>query len=438
MAYDRNSKPDTRLLSIRAGGGAAALAVDQGQWKADLVNNATYLTSTSAALGVRSPREIAIVAKLDNNDTGFLVNFGNVAGTSFIYRIEVSGASGLVRFHHNSSNNLATLSLPNLAAGVRTYMIHWSTDYSVLESSYFSEFAVCDVASGTWAITRTTHSQPLAPQGGWQFNLSGYGAGVTLFSGGLSNVESVRISERFHPTAEAKEDWVSESAAPTVVGYMPPLELVPVASGQYVDYDAADIVNRRLLTSGAGGGDPSYAGPAELVAAVSAEANARRLWSPLLNIEINGAPTLRDTYLPANFYAIGDDGLRYGIQHFWVRPVPPGALFGRVRVHVQTWISAGAPGGTAVSFKAKLLSLVARPKNAAALVTDGGTIIAESTANHGISGVGAWLDLGEILLKTKDGFTYLALGFAFGTGTGASFLRAKIKQITVDCYSKEW
>ncbi len=438
MPYDRNSKPDTRLLIGTNLGGAGTLHLDQSQWEGNLTHNTTYLTSTNAALGVRSPREIAIVVPLDNNDTGYLVNFGNLAGTSFIYRIEVSGASGLIRFHHNSANNLATLSLPNLGGSPRFYVIHWSTDYSVLESSYFSEFAVCDIASGTWNISRITHSQPLAPQVGWQFNVGGYGAGVTNFSGGLALISYLRISERFHPTAEANQDWVSESAAPTVTGYQPPLELVPVASGQFVDYDASDIVSRKLTTSGDGGGDPSYAGPAELVAAISAEANARRLWSPLLNVEINGAPTLRDTYLPQNFYAIGDDGLRYGIQHFWVRPVPPGALFGKVRVHVQTWISAGAPGGTAVSFKVKLLSLASRPKNAAALVTNGGSIIAESTSNHGISGVGTWLDLGELLLKTKDGFTFFALGFAFGTGTGHDFVRAKIKQVTVDAYSKEW
>lgn len=441
-AFDRNSKPDTRLLCIRAGGGAAALAVDQSQWASDLTNNTTYLTSTDAELGITYPREIAIVAKIANTSSGYLVNLGNVAGTVYNYRVEAAGATARIRFHHNSSTDLATVTLPNVGASVRTYLIHWSTYYSVADATYASEFAVCDIASNTWNFDRKTHSVPISFVAGYQFNMSGYGAGVVPFSGGLSNIESVRLSNNYHSTAHAQEDWVSESSAPTTVGYVPPLELIPVAQGtMFVDEDGADQVNRWLLTSGGGGYDPSYAGPAELVGAISAEANKYRLWSPLLNVHVNTPPTLQNTYLPANFYSYlsGDtSGHRYGLNHFYVRPVPPGANLGRVRVFVQTWIAGGAPFGTSVSLSLRMISYPKRPTGYPLPWSGfGATAAVVCTTDHLSTGVGEWIELGELDIRVGvDGFTWLALGILFGSGTGNTYLRAKIKGICVDPYTE--
>lgn len=436
--FDRNSKADTRLLLIRAGGGAAALAVDQSQWRTDLTNNTTYLTSTNALLGVQSPREISIVAKLDNNDTGYLINFGNVAGTSYIFRIEVSGASSLVRFHANSATNLATLTPPNLGASVRTYLIHWSTDYDEFVNGYYSEMALCDVATGSWAVTRVTHAQPLAPAGGWQLNVSGYGAGVTGFSGGLSNVESVRISERWHPVVEASEDWYSESSSPTVTGVQPVVELAPCSEGQYEDEDSSDQINKNLLRSAT---FPTFAGPAEILAVINAHSAKKRLFSPILNLAINSPPTLQNTYLPANFYRSWGNSspvMKLFLGHVWARPLPLGAFTARVRVHVQTWIQAGAPGGTSVSVGFQMISLDALPKSANAINPLGfQTAVVTSTTNHGPSGIGQWLDLGELALRqAPEGLTFLLLSHRFGSGTGASFLRARVKAIVVEPYGK--
>lgn len=448
-AYHRLSKPDTRLLLVRNGGGAAALAVDQGQYQTSLSNNTTYLTSTSDTFALRGPRAIQVVCKVATTTTGIVLNFGNVAGTVYNYRIELAGASGLVRFHHNSATNLATLTLPNLTGTAALYLIHWSTFYSVLETSWVSEFAVCDTL-GNWVIDRKTHAQPIAYAAGHQLNVSGYGANVTPYSIGLTGYEFVRLSEAFQSTTLAKEDFISESSAPTVQGGVPPLDLIPLSEKSFTDLESTDPVNLVMLTSGkpAGGGftTGSFAGPAEMVGVVSAVSNRQRNWSRILDVKHPNAPTLQNTYLPANLYAMiaPPPGLltyRIGLNHLYCRPVPYGVttmLRGRVRVQAQTWILAGAPGGTTVDVRFHFFSWDKRPApDPTYMPVAASSSTATSTSNHGSSGVGEWFDLGWTTIFSNDqGFTYLGLAHYFGVGTGNTFLRCRIKAITVDLYEK--
>lgn len=441
VAFTRNSKPDTRLLVIEDGGGAASLAVDISQWESNLINNTTYLVSTNSALG--RVKTIQIVANIEEDDLGYLANFGAADGSTWIYNVEVRGPAGVIRFNFNNDTELAAVEIPNIGAARRTYLIHWTIFYSVLDASYVSEFAICDIATDTWEFFRQKHAAPNSPALGDQFNLSGFGAGTYTFDGGLANIESVRLSDAYHSTTHAQEDWITESSAPTIVGIEPSLELIPLSEGSFEDYTSGDDVSLRLLASGTGFLEPSYAGPAELIGTMSAEANSKRLWSPLLNVKINRSPTLQNTYLPTNFYGqVGGTGERYGIHHLWCRPIPPyyKNVFARVRVFVHTWISAGAPGGTTVDFSVRLVGW-RDPPTSNSLPDPNGTnktALTQCTTNHGSTGVGEWLNLGEMMVpRDKSTFAWFGLGILFGSGTGASYLRAKIKHVVAELYAKE-
>lgn len=433
--HDRNSKADTRGLFIDAGAGATDLLIDKSQWRTNLTNHSTWLTSTDTRLAVRSPREIGLVVDASEDTSGIIVNWGDTTNTGWIYRVSIDGAASLVRFHHNSAENLTTLSLPNLTTPAeRRYVIHWSTDYDEFAAGYYSEMFVHDVTSGSYTHTRVAHTQPSAPIGGDQFNVSGYNTGTKGFP--LANIVSARISCRFHSTTEGAEDWIDESATPSVAGVQPAVELAPVSAEEYADYEASDPVNNLLLTSGSGGLNPSFAGPSELLAVMHAGEHRRRCFSPLINLALRSPPTLQNTYLPTNVHreldTVGTPRVLLG--HYWVRPVPFGATKARVRLFVQTWLAAGAPGGSAIS-----IQLVMRVR--ANLLTAEGPIgdplssVVYATTDHGSSGLGEWLDLGVITwTPPASGRMLFYLSHRFGSGTGASYQRMKLKHVLVEPY----
>lgn len=422
--FNRNCKADTRGLFINSGGGAVDLAQNKALGFANLANNTTYLTQASTLFATRSPREISVVANLSNSQTGILVNYGSTDGTQYIYRVEVS--AGAVSFRQAGSV-LASVPLPGVNGTPSSYVIHWSTGFDDVSSTHYSEFAVCRLASGAWTISRANHAQPPAAGGGWQFNLSGYGAGSSLFSGGLSNITSVRISRRFHSTTEAREDWQTESSTPAPTGYVPGIELAPVSSEVY-QADPDDPVADAIL-------DPlTFAGPAQWLTALHSGVHRQRLYSPIINVEMNNPPTLQSTWAPTEFYKVDQQGFFYGVNHLYVCPCPrtpgSGGLYGRVWVHVQTWVAGGAPGGTTPK-----LRVIARASSTPVGEDASYSQIVQCTTNHGSNGIGQILDLGEISLRPF--LTFLALGLDFSSGTGNTFRRAKIKAIAVDCFVKE-
>lgn len=434
--FNRNSKADTLALYVNSGGGASDLVTDHSQHAAlggSLTDGGTYLWSNlNPWVAQRSPRELSLVVNLDNNDAGILINYGSTDGTQFIYKITVNGA-GSVAFVQNGGTTLATIALPGVTGTASPYILHWSTDYDEVADSYYSEFAVCRIASGAWTIQRVAHAEPVAAGGGWQLNVSGYGAGLSTFSGGLSAYTSVRISARFHSTVEAKEDWESQSSDPTIIGFQPATELAPT-SAVFFEADPSDPIADAILDN------ETFGGPAEWLAALHAGTGRQRLYSSLLNLKVNDPPTLTPTWLPANFYASGTGGYQYGVNHLYCCPLPMppsnGGLYGRVRVHVQSWLAGGAPGGSSARIQVRMRSSTNPDGSGSSSESNAAT----TTTNHTSSGIGQWLDLGELTLRrNSQDMTYLALGLTFNTsvGVGGSYRRAKIKALAVDIYSKD-
>ena len=425
---DRNSKADTRLL-VTGGGG---LDFDQSQWRADLTDNTTYLTSGDARLAVRSPREISVVVDLSTADDRVLLNWGRDDGSTYTYRITIG--SGEVFAGHNDAN-LISVNPPNLSGSAKSYLIHWCTDYDLIAGSYYSEIAVCDIGANEWEVARIEHDQPNAPNPGDQFNIIGYGPGDSPFTGGLSAIDAVRIGCRFHSVCEASEDFVSESAAPTITGIQPTVELAP-SSTSFFSADPAEDVANAMLDEG------TFAGPIEYAANINATAQRRRLLSPLLNISPNNPPAYSDAYFPDNMFRqvatqAPYTGRHFVLSHVYWRPCSFRGKRARVRVHAQTYLEAGAPMGSAIDIELSMFSLGDKPgKKVPGAISGVSTTAVALTTDHTDSGVGQWYDLGDLPIL-PDGLglgTWLALAIEFGTGTGHEFMRLRVKAITVEPY----
>ena len=324
----------------------------------------------------------------------------------------------------------------HINGAAKSYLIHWSTDYDILGATYYSEIAVCDIGGNTWSVTRITHAQPQAAVANEQFNLFGYGAGVSLFNGGFSALDYFRIGCRFHSTTEAAEDWVAETSPPTITGASPTVELAPNSTSFYAE-DPSEDVSNTLLDEG------SYAGPIEYAGNINAVAQRRRLYSPILSIYCNAPPLYNDTFFPDNMWRqVATAGtystLKITPAHTYWRPLGAGAWKARVRVQVQCYLEAGAPGGSAVSVKLAVVSFNAKPTKKAPATHAVGCAVLTITDNHTDSGVGQWYDLGAMSgVLVKDGGTWLCLAVGFGTGTGHASIRAKIKAISVEPYQVE-
>lgn len=429
MAFllDRNSKADTRGLFLAGSG----LDVDVSQWRTNLSNHTTYHTSGDARLAPRSPREISVVVKIATSNNRIILNWGNVAGTSYMYRVSVAtGGTGNVIFGHNGAN-LLTLTPPGVNGTAKSYLVHWSTDYDFFAGTYYSEMAICNIVSNTWEIARVTHSQPQAVAVGDQFNLLGIGAGSTLFTGGLAAVEAVRIGCRWHSVVEGSEDWVAENPPPDLTGIVPEVELAP-SSSSFFSADPADDVADTLLD------EETFAGPIEYSANINATAHRRRLYSPLLNISPGSPPLYNDSFFPSNMWRqVASSGLHddlyFTVGHTYWRPTLKRALYGRVRVHAQTYLEAGAPGGSAVSVYLCMFAMASKPGKKVPAKTPGtASQIVHLTTDHSDTGTGQWYDLGTMFVSAKEGGTWLALGVGYGSGTGHSYIRLKVKAITVE------
>lgn len=424
--FNRNSKADTRFLGDSDLGD---LFSDQSQWAGDLADNTTYYTSTDARLAVRSPRELAMVVEVKSDDAGILLHWGKTDGTQYIYKIAANGA-GSIQFS-DSGSLLALVPLPGVTGTASPYLIHWSTDYDPVRETWYSELALCRLATGAWEVRWVEHAQPQATQIGWQLNVIGYGAGLSPFSGGVAAFRQIRIGCRYHSTTEAKEDWVDESTSPIVTGYAPPVELAPTSGLAYEPDQDSDIGDAIL--------DPeTFAGPSEWITALHSGAMRQRLYGPILNV-ICPSPqaTIEHPPVPANLFRQVGTSRWAGIHHLWIRPVPippgQGGLYARVRVHVQTWVAAGAPPGTTPRLEVEL-----RSSSSVSMEASTSTPVTTCTTDHTSTGIGEWLELGELPIQVKPGFgiTFLNLTVSLGLDahTGVAYRRARIKAVTADLY----
>ncbi|WP_434424625.1 hypothetical protein [Nannocystis pusilla] len=400
--------------------------VDLSQFHTSLNDQGTYANSTDDRFAITSPRNLAIRVQLATGDSGTLLYYGNVGATQYTYRILMTG--GTIRFHHNSSGTaLASIAPPSLGLSERSYLIHWSTCRDYVGGTYLSEMAVCDLTSGTWSISRATHSQPTVDLS-HSFSVAALPAGSSAFTGQLADVEKVHVGRRWHSTQEAREDYYATSSAPTTEGLYIEPDHSPHLADPYTAANAEDVGE-------AIANNYAFAGPSLFLAAQQGFKNRIRLYSPLVNQSSVSPVTLDRFYSSEQRYIDAPPGIGYrlSIYHFWRRPFPRGCTSAQVRVFCQTWLDAGSPGGSVVSINLLAYSMTKLPHEAG--LDWGASTGATLSTNHGASGTGAWYDLGRVPILTIKGtidLTYLAIGVKFNNVTGADYNRLKIKQVVIE------
>lgn len=422
MPFHANSKADTVFFGDTT---VTSLYRDQSQFHGDLDDQGLYYDSNDDRFAITSPRELTVRVELMNTDSGVLIYYGNDAGSSFTYRLQIT--TGNIQCRHNSSGTpIITLAPPNLGASERSYLIQWSTCPDAVSGNHMSELSICDLATGNWAIARTTHTAPSVNLA-HSFAVAGTGNGTLAFSGGVADITAVRVGRRFHSSQEANQDWVSLTSAPATAGlYLPP-ENCPHLTDPYTAANAEDVGE-------AVANNYAFGGPSLFLAAQQGHKNRLRLYSPIVNQSSPSPVTLDRFFDPSTRFITAPDGLyTLSIYHLWRRPLPKGCVMMKVRVLAQTWLELGFPLGSVISVGLKAFSMTHLPHEAG-MQSSASSSVTLST-NHGASGTGEWCDLGllpvRIIAGTAD-LSYLAIAFRINSVTGADYNRLKIKQVVIE------
>lgn len=420
IAIDSNSKPDTVLLLLPAGAGAAALAADVSQNRTALTNNTTYVSeANSARTAIDAPREVAIVVDVTSLDSGVLAQLGNGGGYSWRVRVTGSGDAEVAE----GGLLLATVGLPSLGLFAQRYLISWS-EHQDTGGLVRSELAVYSIDTDEWAHAQVTHFAGTASATDTLTIGAAFG-GASAFSGGVAAFHAVRVGRRYHSGAEALEDWVAATTPPTMTQVRRGAPLVP---------DRASLAD--LAADGA------YCGPAHLWAGHAFEQSDRRLVSPLVNVRVRDpmrltydAPSSATTEAWCRL-APGSTTMYLLTPYLFYRPVPLKVNRARVRLHVRQTIEVGSD---TAEVRYRVYSIAGMPVVGEPVPALSYRRTAQATCDnhHGAAPAGEWLDLGELALEV-DGWamTWIAVGVEFDLDSPlVGDTRAYINAVTVEPYA---
>lgn len=414
-AISTYAKPDTVLLLDAV---AADLFVDLSQHRTNLADNTTYVSeANSARTALAYPREVAIVVTVASGEEGILAQLGNAGGYSWRVRI----SSGVVEVAENSLLR-ARAELPSVSKDPLVFLIHWSIHEDGV-SAVRSELALYNFDTGEWAHAQATHGAGTMSATDTLTIGAGF-SGATPFDGGIAAFGKVRIGRRFHSTAEAAEDFVGLTTAPTMTQVRRTAPLVP-------DRATLDIAD-----------DGAFAGPAYLWSGHAFEQADRRLVSPLVNLRIHDPIRLRhDGATQAtteSWYRLapGSATMYLLLPYLFCRTVPGKVNRAHVRIHVRQTIDLGEETAEVRyrCYSMAGLPLVGEPVPP---FTYRRTAIATCSVNHGGTGVGEWLDLGALALQVDSwGMTWLAVGVEFDADPlRVANTRAYIQAVTIEPYA---
>lgn len=416
-AIDTNSKADTRFLSYYPAASSANLATDWSQYRTDLTDGTTYCSEGSSARTALVTPERTLELKFTHTagGSGILLNHGTTDGVSYTYRVDVNKDS--LRFLANGS---AIASIELNTTGSKAWVVRWATRAS--GSSYLSECDAYNATDGAWSSASVTHSAHTTDVA-WQFNVGGRGAGVSVYSAGVTAITMVRVSTRYHSRSECAEDWIATSTPDAQTGTTRCGNL-PVAS-------STDL-----------GSHGAFAGPALLIAGDATRNNDRRLLGPVLNLAVSANNELTASYAPTPMVrkAIGSSTYRWRIDLCWQAPCHPAATHARVRLHVKHTQTAGSP--LPVYFR--MYSLNRLPQIQKVQLEPQPPIVqhyAGGSINTTHTGNGEWIDLGTLTLSRlgPDLMTYLLLAWDVNHDAGAIDEPSQVvhlNRVTVDPFTK--
>lgn len=394
-ALDTNSKGDTELLV--KGPGAANLITDLSKHRDNLTNNTTYVSeAASDRTALAAPREVAIVVDLRSGDTAYLLEHGTGDGVNFSYQVEIFGTT--IKCNEDGTMRVSAV-MPGLGVGAKKCLIAWSVRPE--GASVRSELALYNFDTDEWAIAVATHAETTTDPA-WSLVINGDGAGASGLAD-IGDFYSVRIGRRFHATTEAKEDWVGLTTPPDL-DQRRRTPLLPLAPPLPVEGE--------------------FSGPVYGQALVNTRSVELRGVGCLVNMRPTAPFTETNAYDPPHFYREPFDTnlLKFCLRYFRHVIVPGKCNKARVRIHVQQWkTEAGGEDQCTLYFRCYSMAYFklfgAPPKPIVFTRTEAASI----NENHTSTGVGEWIDLGELSLsKEPDGLTYLALAFSFDNDTGGA------------------
>ncbi len=384
------AKADTVLYCT-----SVALATDLSQYGDGLTADTTAayeLTSSLRGLDGSTGRNLWARVSVQTTDKNvvILAHASTSTFSSNTYAISIDGSYNIV-FQQGATTLLSVA--PALGA-TSSLGLSWCTrenpDTTGASDALISEFSIYNFTAGAYIGERTqvTHAIPTT-NAGWALTVGGwYNAGAVVSKSG--QVASCRIGKAFYPSAEVAEDWIAARSAhsPTVPTVLEPVPIT-VASG------LADE------SEWAGMGNVGYC-------ARQADQTRGRMLTDLVNEVYHDARTLTNTPSPTQWLIAPPGGsVKYRLDATRIRWVPhPGVARAWVRVHVQSWVTAGV----AVPIGVRCYAMN-RPHIGAGLVIEGSPapaldfefVQATLTINHGSGGAGQWLDLGMIRLPRFDG-----------------------------------
>jgi len=391
--FHRNSKADTALLLDAT---LASIFVDQGQERTALTDHTTYLDEASSArCAIEAPRNITVKLTIRPGWSGVILELGNAV--SYSYRISLTGGgdlqfaeAGLLR---------ATVTPPSLADAY-VYLIHWSQ--RVEGANVVDEILVYNYDTAEWAFGTAEHAASTPVATDTLTVAAGYG-GASPYSGNIETFLAVHIGRRFRSTTEAKEDWVSESTAPTATGrYRRPL-----LTGMSTDLEIASP-----------GG---FAGPSFNLSLAATQQSDMRLVSPLVNLVMPASVVENNTYSPAWFVRLAPDDpeYRWNIRYLW-EGVTVKTNMARVRIFVTAYNVSGVENPIA-PLHFRMYSI----EDMYTLMTDGVVTNWRRTPTATLSDpslAGTWLDLGsmKVLRDAGDG-VHLTLGYSVNLDAGGAY-----------------
>jgi hypothetical protein len=190
------------------------------------------------------------------------------------------------------------------------------------------------------------------------------------------------------------------------------------------------------------GSDNEFAGWQYLYSNSAHIQNARRLLSPIWQMVSPDAATIGEditkdfgdpdggaTANTAWVYEIpGGEGFQTSIAWWTWRPIPNTCNRIHVRVHVQLWDD---PGGTPDIIDLRFYTANQAPESFL-LATEVNELSGSRTFDDTSSGVGGWVDMGEVkIARDVDRGTWLYLATRMNGGAASPDNRARIKAITV-------
>lgn len=409
-AWHRNSKADTALLLDVA---VAAIDVDQGPERTNLVDQTTYLEEASSArAALAAPRNIALVVDMRGGWSGTLAELANAV--TYSWRLTFAGN---VVYAYEAGALRIEAAVPGL--GVQeTVLVHWSTREE--GANVVSELAVYNFDQNEWVFATATHaaSTPTATD---KLTIAARFGGASPYSGQIAAFTSVHIGRRFRSTTEAREDWVTESSPAAFTGY----PRAPVLTGPSAELAIAN--------------EGSLAGPSLLWAGAATRQADQRTGGPFVNIMPAIPCTEYSNNFPAQFYRATPDawGL-WCIRYLYHGYLSPKVNVAHVRVHVEVADLFG--GGTISPLRFRGYSIAnlptSGPKPEMTYHRGGVTSIVAPTAPGG-----EWIDLGLVRLarSAEFGLSYFALGFFLDAAPNEGILFATtwvLKAITVNPFAK--